>query len=35
MRAACNIGQGLVDGDALNERREITEHLDGHIAEPL
>ena len=35
MRAAGNVGEGLVDGDPLNQRREIAEHLDGGIAQPL
>ena len=35
MRAARHIGEGFVDGDALDQRREIVEHLDDRIAEPL
>ena len=30
-----NVGKGLVDGDPLDQRREIAEHPDGGIAEPL
>ena len=35
MRAPGNVGEGLVDGDALDGRREIAQHSDGGIAEPL
>ena len=35
MRAARDIGKGLVDRDALDQRREIAEHLDRGIAQPL
>src|SRR5262249_41017462 len=35
MRAPCNVGEGLVDGDALDERREIAQDSDGGVAEPL
>src|SRR5262245_28073200 len=35
MRAARHIGEGLVDGDALDEGRVIVEHVDGGIAKPL
>src|SRR6516164_883975 len=35
MRAPCNIGEGLVDGDALYGRREIAQYFDGGVAEPL
>src|SRR6516164_2305010 len=35
MRAAGNVGEGLVDGDALDGRREIAQDGDGGIAEPL
>ncbi len=35
MGATRNVGEGLVDGDSLDERREIVEHLDGGIAQPL
>ena len=35
MLAACNVGKRLVDGDPFDQRREIAEHLDRGIAEPL
>ena len=35
MGAARDVGKGLVDGDALDQGREITEHLDGGVAQPL
>src|SRR5262245_3807640 len=35
MRAPCNVGEGLVDGDALDGRREIAQDCDRGIAEPL
>src|SRR5262245_38454721 len=35
MRASCNVREGLVDGDALDGRREIAQDCDGGIAEPL
>ena len=35
MRAPCNVGEGLVDGDALDGRREIAQDCDGGVAEPL
>src|SRR4029453_4310124 len=35
MRTPCNVGEGLVDGDALDGRREIAQDSDGGIAEPL
>src|SRR5262245_56059853 len=35
MRAPCNVGEGLVDGDALDRRREIAQDCDGGVAEPL
>src|SRR5947208_3723790 len=35
MRAPCNVGEGLVDGDALDGRREIAQYCDGGVAEPL
>ena len=35
MGAARDIGEGLVDGDALDEGCEIAEHRDGGIAQPL
>ena len=35
MGAARHVGEGLVDGDPLDEGREIAEHLDGGVAQPL
>ena len=35
MGAASNVGKGLVDGNPLHEWREIIEHLDGRISQPL
>src|SRR5262245_29028983 len=35
MRAPCHVGEGLVDGDALDGRREVAEYSDGGVAEPL
>src|SRR5262245_49094724 len=35
MRAPGNVGEGFVDGDALDGRREIAQDCDGGIAEPL
>src|SRR5687768_14927084 len=35
MRAACHVGEGLVDGDALDGRSEIAQYSDGGVAEPL
>src|SRR5262249_58076244 len=35
MSAARNIGEGLVDGNALDERGEIPDHLHGGVAQPL
>src|SRR4051794_41529745 len=35
MRAPGNVGEGLVDGDALDGRREIAQDSDGSVAEPL
>src|SRR5262245_11196164 len=35
MRAPCHVGEGFVDGDALDGRREIAQDSDGGIAEPL
>ena len=35
MLRARHVGERLVDGDALDERREIAKHLDGGIAQPL
>ena len=35
MRAPGNIGEGFVDGDALDQRGEIVEHRDDRVAEPL
>jgi hypothetical protein len=33
--AAGDVGKRLVDGNSLDERREIIEHVDGGIAQPL
>ena len=33
--AAGDVGKRFIDGDALDERREIAEHLDRGIAQPL
>jgi hypothetical protein len=35
MRASCDVGEGLIDRDALYGRREITQHSDGRVAQPL
>src|SRR5882757_7049011 len=35
MRTPCNVGEGLVDGDALDGRREVAQDSDGGVAEPL
>src|SRR5215469_8118532 len=35
MGAARNVGEGLIDGDPLNEWRKIINYLDGRIAQPL
>ena len=35
MGAPCHVGKRLVDGDPLDEGREITQHCDGGIAQPL
>ena len=35
MRAPGDVGEGLIDRDALYGRREITEHSDRGVAEPL
>src|SRR5882757_9658652 len=35
MGAARYVGKGLIDGATLDERREITDHLDGGVAQPL
>src|SRR6185437_11976698 len=35
MRAPGNVGEGLVDGDALDGRREIAQDSNGGVAEPL
>ena len=35
MRAAGNVGEGLVDGDAFYGRREIAQDSDGGVAKPL
>ena len=31
----CNVGEGFVDRDALDQRREVSQHLDGGVAQPL
>ena len=35
MGAASDVGKGLVDGNPLDEGREIVDHVDGGIAQPL
>jgi hypothetical protein len=35
MGAAREIGEGLVNGDSLDQRREIVQHIDGGIAQAL
>jgi len=35
MRAPCHVGEGLVDGDALDSIREIAQDSDRGVAEPL
>ena len=35
MGAARDVGKGLVDRDPLDEGREVADHLDGGIAQPL
>jgi hypothetical protein len=35
MGAASNVRKGLVDGNPLHEWREIIEHIDGRISQPL
>ncbi len=35
MGAARHVGKGLVDGNPLDEGREIAHHLDGAIAQSL
>ena len=35
MGAARNVGKGLVNGNPFHERREIADHLDGGVAQPL
>ena len=35
MRAARDVGKGLVDGNPLDEGREIADHFDGGVAQPL
>src|SRR5947208_17090952 len=35
MSAPCDISEGLIDRDSLDERREIIEHIDDGIAQPL
>ena len=35
MGAARNVGKGLIDGNPLDEGREIIDYLDGGVAQPL
>ena len=35
MGAPRDVGKGLVDGNPLDQRREIIEHVDGSITQPL
>src|SRR5437773_916629 len=35
MGAARDVGKGLVDGNTLDEGREIADHFDGGVAQPL
>jgi hypothetical protein len=35
IRAAGDVGKGLVDGNSLDKGSEIVEHFDGGIAQPL
>jgi hypothetical protein len=35
MRAARHVGKGLIDGNPLDEGREITQHLDDGVAQPF
>ena len=35
MRASGHVGESLVDGDALDDRREVAEDSDRGVAEPL
>src|SRR5262245_54831794 len=35
MRAPCHVGEGLVDGDALDGRCEIAQYCDGGVAKAL
>ena len=35
MGAARNVGEGLIDGNPLNEGRKIINYLDDRIAQPL
>src|SRR5437773_1560141 len=35
MGAARYVGKGLVNGNPFHQRREIANHLDGGVAEPL
>jgi hypothetical protein len=35
MGASRDVGKRLVDGNPLDEGREIADHLDGGIAQPL
>src|SRR4029453_3566454 len=35
MRTPCHVGERLVDGDALDGRREVAQDSDGGVTEPL
>jgi hypothetical protein len=35
MGATRDVGEGFIDGDSFDERREIIKHVDGRIAEPF
>jgi hypothetical protein len=35
MGTARNVGKGLIDGNPLDEGREIADHFDGGITQPL
>lgn len=35
MGAAHNVSEGFIDRETLHERREIIEHIDSGIAQPL
>src|SRR6185295_17629144 len=35
MRAAGDVGKGLVNGDTLDERGEVAQHIDGSVADAL